>query len=114
MKKRSLFNHICLVFICILIFSPTESGQAFTLGNTYDSSNWQQLENMAPAFHYYLKRHVDLDQDRHGPLSMRLLETLCNSEEIKLQEAEAAAEEAICARIRFWDGVHEAIQQRDS
>jgi hypothetical protein len=32
-----------------------------------------------------------------------------------IEEAEAAAEEAICARIRFWDGVLEAIQaQRTS
>ncbi len=27
-----------------------------------------------------------------------------------IDEAETAAEEAICARIRFWDGVLEAIQ----
>ena len=69
-------------------------------------------ENMAPAFHYYLKRHVDLDQDIHGPLSMRMLEVLCDGEDTRLQEAEAAAEEAICARIRFWDGVHGAILAR--
>jgi len=51
-----------------------------------------------------------LDEDFHGPLSMRLLETLCNDDPERIEEAEIAAEEALCARIRFWDGVLEAIE----
>lgn len=65
----------------------------------------------APGFHQYLQRHIHLDQDFHGPLSMKLLEVLCADDGERLEEAEAAAEEALCARMRFWDGVHEAIQQ---
>lgn len=64
----------------------------------------------APGFHYYLERHIHLDEDFHGPLSMQLLEHLCGDDQEKRAEAEAAAEEAICARIRFWDGVLEAIR----
>jgi hypothetical protein len=72
-------------------------------------------ELQAPSFHYYLKRHIHLDEDFHGPLSLRLLEALCGGDAGKIDEAETAAEEAICARIRFWDGVLEAIQaQRTS
>lgn len=67
-------------------------------------------EARAPAFHYYLKRHVKLDEDFHGPLSLQLLETLCGGDPEKNEEAETAAEESICARIRFWDGVLEAIK----
>lgn len=67
-------------------------------------------ESQAPAFHYYLKRHVRLDEDFHGPLSLRLLETLCAGDPAKIEEAETAAEESICARIRFWDGVLDAIE----
>lgn len=63
----------------------------------------------APTFHRYLERHIELDDDLHGPLSMRLLETLCGDDRDKLVEAETAAEESICARIRFWDGVLDAI-----
>lgn len=66
----------------------------------------------APAFHYYLNRHVHLDEDLHGPLSMELLESLCGDDAQRIGEAETAAEEALCARIRFWDGVHEAILAR--
>ncbi|EXJ16206.1 DUF3050 domain-containing protein [Imhoffiella purpurea] len=66
----------------------------------------------APAFHAYLERHIHLDQDFHGPLSMRLLETLCGDDPKRIEEAETAAEEALCARIRFWDGVLEAIRTK--
>ncbi|MCF8017143.1 MAG: DUF3050 domain-containing protein, partial [Chromatiaceae bacterium] len=62
------------------------------------------------AFHYYLKRHIHLDEDFHGPLSMSMLEQLCEDDPKRLDEAVIAAEEAICARIRFWDGVLEAVQ----
>ncbi len=65
----------------------------------------------APSFHQYLEHHIQLDGDFHTTLSMRLLEMLCADDETRLEEAEAAAEEAICARMRFWDGVHEAITQ---
>ncbi|QIK38964.1 DUF3050 domain-containing protein [Caldichromatium japonicum] len=69
-------------------------------------------EGQAPIFHAYLKRHIHLDEDFHGPLAMRLLETLCSDDPERIKEAETAAEEAICARIRFWDGVLAAIQAR--
>jgi hypothetical protein len=64
----------------------------------------------APTFHHYLNRHVHLDEDFHGPLSMRLLDALCGDDPKRLEEAATAAEEAICARIRFWDGVLDAIR----
>ncbi len=63
----------------------------------------------APAFHQYLNRHIHMDESFHAPMSIRLLEVLCADDPRRLEAAEAAAEEAICARIRFWDGVHEAI-----
>ncbi|AGA90292.1 Protein of unknown function (DUF3050) [Thioflavicoccus mobilis 8321] len=64
----------------------------------------------APRFHQYLERHIHLDEDFHGPLSLRLLAALCDADAERIGEAEAAAEEAICARLRLWDGVLEAIE----
>ncbi len=64
----------------------------------------------AAVFHYYLERHIHLDSDHHGPLSLRMLDLLCDNDPIKLAEAEAAAILAIEARIRFWDGVLAAIE----
>lgn len=62
-------------------------------------------EAQAPSFHYYLNRHVHLDEDFHAPLSLRLLAALCGDDAGKWREAEAAAEAAVNARLIFWDGV---------
>ncbi len=69
-------------------------------------------EQQAPQFHYYLERHIHLDEDAHGPMSLRLLNALCEDDAQKREQAEAAAEEAVAARGRFWDGVLEALQAR--
>jgi hypothetical protein len=66
-------------------------------------------EEQAPIFHYYLKRHIHLDEDFHAPLSLRLLESLCGGDLIKLAEAREGAVRAVEARIEFWDGVLAAL-----
>ena len=66
----------------------------------------------APVFHYYLNRHIHLDEDFHAPLSLRLLDQLCGGDAQKLREAEAAARLAVEARLLFWDGVLDAIEAR--
>ncbi|MDX1294836.1 MAG: DUF3050 domain-containing protein [Sulfurimonadaceae bacterium] len=66
----------------------------------------------AGVFHYYLDRHIELDSDHHGPMSMRMLELLCDNDQSKIAEAEEAALYAIKSRIKFWDGVLKAIQNR--
>jgi len=67
-------------------------------------------ESDAPAFHYYLKRHIHLDEDFHAPLSLRLLNSLCEGDAGRQAEAIDAAQEAVNARLKFWDGVLENIQ----
>jgi hypothetical protein len=73
-----------------------------------DKVRWNLAD--APAFQHSLTRHIRLDEDFRGPLALRLLESLCGGDPGLAAEAETAAEEAICARIRFWDGVLEAIR----
>lgn len=68
-------------------------------------------ETRAPAFHYYLNRHVHLDEDFHAPLSLRLLNSLCGDDSVKQREAVSAAERAVQARIVYWDGVLDAIRR---
>lgn len=63
----------------------------------------------APAFHYYLERHIHLDEDFHGPLSLRMLNAFIDGDAKKAREAEEAARQAIEARSLFWDGVFEAL-----
>ena len=67
-------------------------------------------EDEAPIFHFYLKRHIHLDEDFHAPLSLRLLNGLCAGDPKRLDEAVDAANRAVNARLTFWDGVLEAIK----
>lgn len=71
----------------------------------------QITPEQAPIFHFYLNRHIHLDQDFHAPLSIRLLQELCENNPQKMQEAEQAACHAIEARIVFWDGVLARLKQ---
>lgn len=66
-------------------------------------------EQQAPIFHFYLKRHIHLDEDFHAPLSLRLLEALCGGDPKNIAEARAAAIHAVEARMAFWDGVLAAL-----
>ena len=59
----------------------------------------------APLFHYYLERHIHLDDELHGPLSLQLLTQLCGDSAGKKKAADKVARQAIDARITFWDGV---------
>nr|VFK29994.1 MAG: Protein of unknown function (DUF3050) [Candidatus Kentron sp. MB]VFK33177.1 MAG: Protein of unknown function (DUF3050) [Candidatus Kentron sp. MB]VFK76034.1 MAG: Protein of unknown function (DUF3050) [Candidatus Kentron sp. MB] len=67
-------------------------------------------KEQAPVFHYYLERHIHLDEDHHGPLSMLMLNELCGGDDQRIAEAEEGAKSAIRARIIFWDGVLKAIR----
>jgi hypothetical protein len=69
-------------------------------------------EAMAPNFHYYLKRHTQLDADTHGPLALQLVAALCGQDAGREREAREAAERALEARIAFWDGVAAAMKSQ--
>ena len=64
----------------------------------------------APIFHFYLNRHIHLDEDFHAPLSLRLLNNLCGDDEQKIAEAMQAAQLAVQARLTLWDGVLAALR----
>jgi len=63
----------------------------------------------APLFYYYLERHIHLDDELHGPLSLKLLSHLCKGSDAKLRAASKAGCAAIEARIAFWEGVRSAL-----
>lgn len=66
-------------------------------------------EEQAPTFHYYLNRHIHLDEDFHAPLSLRLLQAMCGGDAAKCREAEEAAVRAVEARLALWNGVLQAL-----
>tara|TARA_B100000161_G_scaffold244555_1_gene198910 strand:- start:49 stop:822 length:774 start_codon:yes stop_codon:yes gene_type:complete len=56
----------------------------------------------------YLERHIDIDGDRHGPLSMKLLNASCGKKE-ELSLAYATAIKSLELRLMVWDKVYEEI-----
>ena len=56
-------------------------------------------------FVWYLQRHIEVDGDDHGPLSLRMVADLCGSNAQLWDEAAQAAEDSIHARLSLWDGV---------
>jgi hypothetical protein len=53
----------------------------------------------------YLERHVDVDENRHGPMARGLLAAVCGDEPARWSDAESAATRALEARLALWDGV---------
>ena len=64
----------------------------------------------APKFHYYLKRHIEVDGDDHGPMSLLLVDFFIDGDPTKLVEAETAALEAIEARIKMFNALESKLR----
>jgi len=71
----------------------------------------QVSELEAPLFHFYLQRHIHLDEDFHAPMSLRMLDLLCAGDPTKIREAQEAAILALRERLAFWDGVYAGMQE---
>ncbi len=63
-------------------------------------------------FRYYLARHIELDGDEHGELGRQMVASICREDPVRWQEAADAACLALESRLRLWDGIHAAIQER--
>lgn len=61
-------------------------------------------------FSYYFERHIELDQDEHGPMALQLVEQLCEDDPKKWEEAQACAKEALQIRKLLWDGIAKHIE----
>jgi len=62
------------------------------------------------AFYYYLKRHIELDGDEHGPAAEKFLSHICESSPYKKERALQAGITALRERNLFWNFILMQIQ----
>jgi hypothetical protein len=68
------------------------------------------LPGKAATLLYYLERHIEVDGDHHSLLAYEMTASLCGENEGKWAEATRAVQDALQARISFWDGILAAIK----
>lgn len=98
--------------------SPHRIAAAFTIGReeivpemflTVIGNLQRHFPGRLTRFGYYLKRHINIDKDRHVPMATRMLERLCEKDPVKWQEATSSAQMALRGRIELWDAVWKNI-----
>ena len=63
-----------------------------------DPAAWGKLR-------HYLERHIEADDEKHGPMCRRIVASLCGDDAGKWAEASATARASLQARIDLWDSI---------
>lgn len=61
------------------------------------------------GFRYYLERHIEIDDEEHGPASVEMMKSMCEEQQSRWRIIQRTATKALTVRLNLWNGIANAI-----